>query len=296
MINRRQFLSGGSIIGGGILLEGCGASRLQNPAKQYRSTPMKQSAPMIKPGIQLYTLRYEMSKSPGAVIKALSKIGYQEVELAGVPDNMSAAAFRTLLDENEITCPAIHLQGPVASQVRIAEELGATLVVLPVPMPLLNEQWQLRSDVTLDDFRRFAETLNQMGADAKRSGFQFGYHNHAWEMAVLDDQLAYEVLLNETDPDLVFMELDLGWAYVGKVDAIELIENYPGRFKTCHVKDFNAAGDIVNAGEGIVPLSSHLLQRRAAGLQHFFIEHDDTKDGLESAREGYEYLTSLSNI
>lgn len=285
MLKRRELLRGMTIMAGGLSLSACAGPGT------LRGSSVKQA------GIQLYTLRDALAADVSGTITTLASIGYTEVELAGLPAGYSGQQFKTLLDDFGLRCPAMHIQGPVSEQLSIADTLGAQKLVLPVPMPLLDEQWQLRSDVSADDFLQFADTLNVMGREAKTAGLEFGYHNHAWEMHRFEDgSLAYDLMMDNTDPDLVFMEIDLGWAHVGEVDALDLFARYPGRFKTCHIKDFNAAGDIVNLGEGEVALLEQLAAFSLAGLQHYFVEHDSTKAPMDTAERAYKYLKSIDVV
>ncbi|MFK7731472.1 MAG: sugar phosphate isomerase/epimerase family protein [Pseudomonadales bacterium] len=284
MLNKREFVNGLCTVGAGLLLSSC---------RGHSSTP---TTAIMKPGIQLYTLREPLKKDPAKTLGAVAHIGYKEVELAGLPEGVSARQFRAMLDDLQLVCPAIHLQGEIAQQAEIAHAVGASMVVQAVPLELLNEDWQLKAGTSLDDFRKFAANLNAKGEEAKSAGVSFGFHNHAWEMARIEGKLAYEVLLEETDPELVFMELDLGWTHVGEVDALQLFRGFPGRFKTCHIKDFSSDNKIVELGAGVVPLEAQLVEYPAAGFQHFFVEHDDTHTPIDTARRSYAYLQKRNFI
>lgn len=253
----------------------------------------KASSLTIPMGIQLYTLREQLAVNAAATLSTLASYGYQEVELAGLPKGASASEFRMMLDDNGLSCPAMHAQGDTASQADIAHAVGAGMVIMPAAMDLLNDDWSLKSGLTEASYQAVAASLNEIGADYKARGLSFGYHNHAWEMEYVGEKRGYDVLLAETDPGLVFMELDLGWAHQGKVDALELFEQHPGRFTTCHVKDFSAAGDIVNPGDGVVPLAAQLARKDIAGMRHFFVEHDNSPAPLETARDAVGFVQAL---
>lgn len=252
---------------------------------------MKKAA--INAGIQLYTVRDQLQADARGTLNRLAEIGYREVELAGLPNGYSANDFSQLLTDTGLKCPVMHAQGEIASQADIAHSLGASKMVQPLALELLDKNWKPRADLTLDDFKRLADTLNVRGEESQRNGLRFGFHNHAWDMLRLEGQSTYEVLLEETDPELVFMEIDLGWAHVAKTDVVDLFERFSGRFETCHIKDFDNSDQIVDPGKGEVALAEQLTFHKLAGIQHFFVEHDNSDDPLLTAVAAYDYLDTL---
>lgn len=289
LLTRRRLMHIGALAGSHCLISSCSAEH-----KPINSS-MHQVSPSTLPlGIQLYTVREQLAVNAANTLQALSGFGYQEVELAGLPDGVSAADFRMMLDDNGLKCPAMHAQGQPASQLEIAHAVGASMVIMPAPMALLNDDWTLKPGLTEASYQAVAMSLNEIGAEYKAHGLSFGYHNHAWEMEFVGEKRGYDILLEKTDPELVFMELDLGWTHQGKVNALELFDKHPGRFVTCHVKDFSAAGDIVNPGDGVVPLQAPLAQKELAGMRHFFVEHDNSSDPLDTANKAVRYVRSLA--
>ncbi len=286
-LTRRHLMHIGALSLSQYVLSGC------TSAQTHLSSPKPTSGTAFPLGLQLYTVRELLAEDPRGTLNALARLGYEEVELAGLPPGVSAKELRAMLDDAGLICPAMHVQGDVESQTDIAHAVGAELVILPAAMQLLNDDWSPKKDLDVASYQMLSSYLNKMGKEFGAAGLSFGYHNHAWEMAVVGERRGYDVLLDETDPSLVFMELDLGWTHVGNVDALELFERHPGRFKTCHIKDFNAKGEIVNPGEGVVDLRTQLSHREKAGIKHLFVEHDNSSSPLGTAQQAVNFVHSL---
>ena len=97
------------------------------------------------------------------------------------------------------------------------------------------------SGQTISNYREVADTFNKCGEQCVTRGLKFGYHNHEYEFETADGQILYDILLKNTDPKLVHMELDLGWVIVAGKKPEDYFNNYPGRFPLWHLKDMNLA-------------------------------------------------------
>ena len=165
---------------------------------------------------------------------------------------------------------------------------------------------------TLDGVKRTAEALNEAGRITRKHGLKVIVHNHTVEFAPLADssQRPYDVFLAETDPSLVAMELDIGWAAVAGVKALDLFRQAPGRFEVWHVKDITGlaalegktqqerqrAAQIVPVGQGEVDYKSIFAQAEAAGLKHFYVEQDSAPasgDSLAAAAASFQALAKV---
>ena len=164
----------------------------------------------------------------------------------------------------------------------------------------------------LDAVKRTADALNQAGRITQKHGLKVIVHNHTIEFAPLADssQRPYDVFLAETDPSLVAMELDIGWAAVAGVKALDLFRQAPGRFEVWHVKDITGlaalegktqaerqrAAQIVPVGQGEVDYKSIFAQAEAAGLKHFYVEQDSAPasgDSLAAAATSFQHLAKM---
>ncbi len=271
MLTRRDFLAG---LGAAVAVSGG-----RWPRAATRLAPI---------GIQLYTLRNLMQQDVEATLAVVAEIGYGEVEFAGYFDR-PPARIRELLDANGLRAPAAHVGLPEPGDawdrvLDAAAEVGHRYVVTP---------WIPQEQRTADGYRRLAESFNRAGTAARARGITFAYHNHDFEFVPQDDRLPFDVLLEETDPALVRFEMDLFWITKGGHDPLEYFARYPGRFPLVHVKDMAGDGAMVDVGHGEIDFARIFARAAQAGIRHYFVEHDDPADPLESARRSYAHLRDL---
>ncbi|HEX6060386.1 MAG TPA: sugar phosphate isomerase/epimerase, partial [Gemmatimonadaceae bacterium] len=127
-------------------------------------------------------------------------------------------------------------------------------------------------------------------------GLSFAYHNHEFEFEPTDGVVPYDILLADTDPSLVKMELDLYWATVGGQDPVAMFERHPGRFPLWHVKDARGSGSTreqTAVGEGTIDFRRIFDHGSQAGVQHMFVEADEPADPLALVRTSYENVRRL---
>ena len=151
------------------------------------------------------------------------------------------------------------------------------------------------SGQTADNYKKVAEAFNKAGEECKKMKIKFGYHNHEYEFENDHGKVLYDILLDNTQPDLVHMELDLGWVIVAGKDPLDYFTNYPGRFPLWHLKDMDISKKhSVEFGKGQLKIAAILEQRKQSGLEYLFIEQEEyAVTPLESMRENMEYLQKL---
>jgi sugar phosphate isomerase/epimerase len=147
----------------------------------------------------------------------------------------------------------------------------------------------------LDGYREAADVLNRAGEIARKSGITIGYHNHGTELAPIGGVRPYDVILDRTDPSLVAMEMDIYWLVTGGGDPLAYFARYPGRFRMVHVKDMDGTPKhrMTDVGKGVIDWKQIFAQSRQAGIEHYFVEHDEATDPFASIAVSYEYLKSL---
>jgi sugar phosphate isomerase/epimerase len=289
MKNRREFVVG-SLLAGAAAAAGVPVGAMPRPARPSR--------PGIEPGLQLYTVRELLEKNFAGTLEKVAEIGYREVQVSPRAGK-TPQEIRKMLDDAGLVCPSMHLdlRTPLNAEIEAATVLGAKTAFLSIPIQVLNiengEVKGFRDDVSLDEWKKIAESLNQMGEACRTADLVFGYHNHAVEFRKTDGVLPFDLVLEQTDPELVAIEIDLGWAHIGGVDPVPYFEKYPGRFPVCHVKDVNADGSFADPGKGVVDLERAFAAAEVAGLEHFFVEHDTTTDPLATAAVGYAFLRGV---
>jgi len=261
-------------------------------------------------GLQLYTVRDLMKKDFEGTIAKVAQIGYKEVEFAGY-FGKSPQQVRKILDGNKLTSPSEHVPYETIEKkwpetLETAHTIGLTFIVCP---------W---IDVTQrkegDGWKHAAEAFNRAGEAAQKAGIQFAYHNHAFEFEpsdTLGGKMPYDFLLENTDPKLVKMEMDLCWITVGGQDPVKYFDRYPGRFPLVHVKDWTTKGPggndyggatgaskkpghMTDVGQGEIDWKRIFAQSGKAGIQHYFVENDEPKSAFDDIKISYDYLSKLT--
>jgi sugar phosphate isomerase/epimerase len=244
-------------------------------------------------GIQLYTVRGELAKDVEGTLARIAAIGFKEVEFAGYPEG-TAQSLRTMLDRVGLAAPSGHvsLQALRTDWERTLDQaalLGQRYIVVAF--------LTLPDRRTLGDWKRMAGTFNKAGEIARAGGIQFCYHNHDFEFAPLEGAVPYDLLLQETDPKLVKLELDLYWISKAGRDPLDYFGRFPGRFPLVHVKDMDATPRkfFADVGTGTIDFKRIFKQARKAGIQHYFYEQDTTPGApLASAKASFDYLSRLT--
>ena len=256
-------------------------------------------------GIQLYSVRDEMKKDPLATLNQLAAMGYTHVEHANYVNRKlygySAIEFRKVLDDLGLKMPSGHTvmgtqhwikeKNDFSDSWKQTVEDAAIMGQEYVISPWLDES--LRK--TYDDILKYMEVFNKSGELCKKSGMKFGYHNHDFEFSQkLNGITVYDIILKNTDPNLVIQQLDTGNLYNGGATAAEIIKKYPGRFESLHVKDEiksskgNEKYESTVLGKGITSLKDNLhFIKKAGGTKYLIIEQEDYQGitPMESAKE-----------
>jgi sugar phosphate isomerase/epimerase len=287
-MNRRTFI-------GTSIAAAVAASRPAWPAETHH---------IERVGLQLYTVRDLMKKDFDSTIAKVAEIGYKEVEFAGY-FGKSPQEVRKILDGNKLTSPSEHVPYDTIEKkwpetLEAAHTIGQKFIVCP---------W---IDITQrkegDGWKHAAEAFNRAGEAAQKAGIQFAYHNHAFEFEpsdTLGGKMPYDFLLENTDPMLVKMEMDLCWITVGGQDPVKYFDRYPGRFPLVHVKDWTTKGPggndyggatgaskkpghMTDVGQGEIDFKRIFAQSGKAGIQHYFVENDEPKSAFEDIKISYD--------
>ena len=242
-----------------------------------------------KIGIQLYTVRDRMSADVPGTLQKIASIGYSEVEFAGYFDH-TPAEIRSILDDTGLESPSTHI---TLDDMRVTP--GQTIEsALTIDQDTIVLGWLAPDDRTsLDDYRAHAELFNRFAEQCRAAGLHYAYHNHDFEFAPIDGVLPIDLLLSETDPELVLIEMDLYWITKGGGDPFSYFEKHPGRFPLCHVKDMTADGSMADVGDGHIDFAAIFAVSESAGFQHYYVERDDPPDSIVSATNSYSAVAKL---
>ena len=262
-------------------------------------------------GLELYTVRDLLPKDYEGTLQKVAEMGYKEVEPGTDYANMEPKAFRAMLDRLGLSAPSTHVgatEGPGLEKqlegfrimgIRYTEISGGGAEGGKAP--------------TEESVKRTAQQANKHGEIARQFGMKILIHNHTMEFQPFEGstRCPYDVLLAETDPSLVAMQLDIGWASVAGQNILEMFQKHPGRFELWHVKDARGiklmtpqmrqserqrSAALVPVGLGEVDYKSIFAAAGQAGLKHFCVEQDnaaDWGDSLAAARVSYRNVLKL---
>jgi sugar phosphate isomerase/epimerase len=301
-LSRRKFLVNGS-------LSLAGAMFLSN------NIFANKNAKDILLGIQLYSVRNEMSKDPLGTLKLIAAMGYKNVEHANYVNRKfygySPTEFKKVLDDLGLKMPSGHTVMSGKSWDKTTNDFtdawkqtvddAATVGQMYVISPWLDDS--LRKNY--DDLVGFMGVFNKSGELCKKSGMKFGYHNHDFEfMSSLNGKLIYDIILDNTDPNLVIQQIDIGNMYGAGGIALDILKKYPGRFESMHVKDeIKAAtkGEMAGGyestilGKGVLPVKQIVdLFKEKGGTTEFIIEQESYqgKTPIECCQEDFKIMKS----
>ncbi len=249
-----------------------------------------ESAPELKKvGVQLYSVRKEMMADAVGTLKKLGQIGYQEIESAqsekGNYYGLEPKEIKKILKDQGMTLRSghTHIDKNWQKSIDEASEAGQEYIICSVlPSP----------GQTVTNYQKSADMFNQAGEQCKKSGIMFGYHNHSSEYDTVDGKVLYDVLLDNTNPGLVHMEMDLGWVIAAGKDPLAYFSKYPGRFPLWHLKDMSLTEKkSVEFGKGGVDIIGLMKQAKQAGMKYYFIEQEEyAVTAFDSLEYDYNWL------
>ena len=314
--NRREFIQRIASYGGGLALAG---SMAQAAGPDWKK----------QIGLEMYTVRDLTPKDYEGTLAKVAEIGYKEIEPASADyGGMQPKQFRAMLDRYGITMPSTHigatagpglekeLEGFQIMGLKYTEVRGGAAPARAPGAPAAAKKKAATAapaEPTEESVKRTAESLNQHGKTVARFGMKMLYHNHAQEFEPFEGKTLrpYDILLAETDPGLVAMQLDIGWATVAGQNVLEMFKKNPGRFELWHVKDARGiknmdphlhqrermrAAMLVPVGQGEVDYRPIFANAELAGMKHFCIEQDnaaDWGDSIAAAKVSFDRLSKI---
>lgn len=296
-------------------------------------------------GLELFTIRDVMT--PGKpfedALASIAAIGYKEIEPAGGYNNMDARTFRAMLDRYGLSMPSTHSGASGANQAELEKRL-AEFQIMGIKYTGASigggggagssggrggggrgaaaatgggrgrggaAAAGAQAPQSVESVKQQAARLNEMGRIVQKFGMKILVHNHTQEFAMLDDGKSrqHDVIVQNTDPALVAMQLDIGWASVAGMDVLGLFRKYSGRYELWHVKDATGIKGIsptttggrpetfglVPVGLGDVDYKTIFASAELAGMKHFCVEQDNAAlwgDSIAAARVSYQALVT----
>lgn len=243
--------------------------------------------------LQLYTIRGLTAEDMLGTLRNLASQGYRAVEFAGY-GGVPVADVRSTLNELNMQAPSAHIG--LDDLLTRPQEIFSDLTTLGASYAIVAYTPEDRRQRE-DQVREIAQTFNNYGRLCRDAGLRFAYHNHNFEFETLanSDKSMFDILLEDTDPELVAFELDLFWATFAGADPLQWIQKLEGRVPLVHVKDMEEGEARRDApvGEGIINWQQLLPACAAAGTDWYIIEQDHPRDPLRDVETSLTNLTAL---
>jgi len=247
-------------------------------------------------GLQLYTLRDVLPKDVKGTLKEVSLAGYKQIESyqhaeLGMFWGMTNKDFKNYLNSLDLTVVSSHCDINKDFQKKVDEAAAINMKYLICP--------SIDAQKTADDYKKIAAQFNQCGDICKKAGLKFAYHNHDHDFKVVDGQIAQDIYMQNTDPNLVDFEMDIYWVVTAKQDPQAWLRKYSQRFRFCHIKDRKkdtADREVsVDLGTGSIDFSKVLKTAKDNGMQYFIVEQEryDNSTPIQAIRTDAEYMKQL---
>jgi sugar phosphate isomerase/epimerase len=257
-----------------------------------------------KMGLQLFSIRDPLAKDLTSTIKKIATAGYEDCETYGYDPTqvkyygLKATDFKQLLTDNNMITTSGHydftkyfdksadaMMQYVDQCIEGAHALGQKYITWP---------WLDPAFRSLENFHVLAKKLNTIGERVTKAGLGFAYHNHDFEFTDYNGQNGYDIIMKETDPELVKLQMDLYWImHSSKRTPSELFSVQPGRFVMWHIKDMDKISrDYSELGNGSIDFTVILPEASRAGLQYYYIEQGGNfaKDPIQSVIDSANYF------
>lgn len=269
-MNRRKFIEAVGIFGAAMVLPtfGCLAA----------------TKPKYKMGLQLYSVHKDMTNDPIGTLKAATAMGYQNFETFGFDGQKGtfygyrASEFKKILDHFRITASSGHF-GFSSYLEKSDDELKRFVEQCiegsrAVGMKYITWPWLAPEQRTIDKFKLLSAKLNLIGEQVTAAGLGFAYHNHDFEFTDHDGENGFDIILKETDPSLVKLQMDMYWVmHSSKRSPKMLVKDQPGRYVMWHIKDMDKiTRDYTELGNGSINYAEVLPDPIESGLEYYFLE------------------------
>ena len=246
-------------------------------------------------GIQLWSVRDSMKTAPEKTLQQLGDIGYGFIEAAGYDNGkfygMNPADFKNLVESNGMEFLSSHTGHPLPDSseweetmkwwdqcIKAHKKAGVKYIVQP---SMGGSAYQ-----SLENLEAYCDYFNAIGKKCNENEIRFGYHNHDKEFTQLEGKTIYDFMLQNTDPEKVFFQMDLYWVVEGDAEPVDYFEKYPQRFELWHIKDEAELG-----ASGKMDFESMFAKSDLAGMKYAIVEIEKYNyDPIKSAEISYDYL------
>ena len=244
---------------------------------------------------QMYTVR-DFTKTREDLVETLRKIadiGYEAVQLSAIGVELPAEEMKALLDDNGLTCCATHCS---YADLRDKPEETADYHRIIGSDWTGTGGWE-RDLASEQDWVGFAKEASEVAQMLAPLGLNYLYHNHSHEFERFGDRTAFEILVEESDPEYFYFELDTYWVQHGGASPVAWINKLGSRVPLLHVKDMTMRGReqlYAEIGEGNLDWEGILDAAQEAGVQWYIVEQDICqRDPFESLAISFNNLKKM---
>jgi sugar phosphate isomerase/epimerase len=264
-------------------------------------SPMISHADLLKPGggfpigFQSWVIKEQLAKDFAGTLKQMNAMGYEVIEMCSPPgykdygfgplQSLSAKEMKTIMNDAGIKCISCHygfgeLKSNLQERIDFAKGVGFSQMVV--------SSFGLPKTATLDDWKKAADEMNELGRRAQGTGMTMVFHNHNTEFQKLEGQIIYDVLLERLDPKLSKLQFQL-WVIIDGYKAADYFRNHPGRFVSAHLYDWSGVGEEqVALGKGKVDFKEFFDAAKIGGLKNCFVEME-----MDKLKESAQFLKKL---
>jgi sugar phosphate isomerase/epimerase len=267
-------------------------------------------------GLEEYAFSQQPPDDVYSKLGEIADIGYRGVELIefnGFGSIERAREVRRLLKEARLRgLGNFHLTFATPRNLRnaleelVAEDKAAGMDNLGMVAAEFSPEWQNE-----EGYKRLAEDFNRWAAFTKQHGMLFYLHNERWvyERDPTTGKVLFDVWIEETDPELVFFELDVMWIeytrHITGVDSVHYIDllERDDRLLYFHIKDWNGQQAAPGAepsttqtdvGQGVIDFRRIFQAIRKPHKYWYIVEREGSPDPSQTAHVSYEYLSTLT--
>lgn len=247
---------------------------------------------MEKIGLQLYSIGELTEADFIGTLEKVGKMGYDGVEFAGYFDT-SAKDLKKALDMYGLKAAGSHigideLNNDLDKIIDYSLEIGSPYIICPI----LTEDMRNSAD----SYKKTAYGFNIIGQKCKDNGIRFGYHNHNFEFQKFDGEYGIDILVKNTRPELLFIELDTFWVEYSELKSVDFIKKYKERCAILHIKEMKSLEEKINTeiGKGIMNFKAIIEEGKNAGVEWYIVEQEYFEiPQLKSIEESLIYLRGI---
>ncbi len=259
MLSRREFLGAGlgAAVAARVSALPGDKMRYAMSGHQFRTTPphpetgIKMAARYGYHGLEPFQddMPQYLTQPPEQFKKVLDASGLALCTIGSGGQYLDAARIQETIESNATRARYIAHFGCTHLKVNLSRRVGA-------------------GDLSPANGKILAKNLNEVGRRTADAGIKFAFHPHAWTLVERQPEL--DMMMDMTDPKLVYLVLDTCHATLGGIDPVRCLRDYYSRIAAIHLKDADAKYKTASGWKGPAPSEEeharvNLYKRLGAG-------------------------------